>query len=151
MNKVMDDAALKSADLQGRSLRKWSLFHTFMRGIKSEHPDVRFEYEGMEVGQWSASEFPVTPLKIRTFMWWLTKPCKDVNNDVESQSETDRFLQNAGPCGYSYTYVCVLSNNLLSFLEEKEWMEVEKGKYVIGGDITAIRREAAHVKKSIST
>ena len=69
---------------------------------------------------------------------------------MESQTETDRFLLNAGPRGYGYSYVSVLSDNLLSFLEEKEWMEVEKGNFVIGEDISAIRREAARVKKSIS-
>ena len=146
----MDHAHLNSAELQARALRKWKLFHSFMRGFTPELHGKLFAFEGMDAGQWSVPDFLVTPSMFRAFLQWLATPCKEVNPDVEAQTEVDLFILQSGPCGYSFTYVRVLSYHLLSFLEDKEGEEDEKGKYVVGGDVSAIRRENGNVMKHIA-
>ena len=150
MNKVRENAFLKEADLQGRSVRKWTDFNMFMRVTTPEQHGVWFCSEGwMDVGPWSALDFPITPL-FRKFLWWLATPSVVVNPDVGSQSPMDKNIIASGPRGYSYTYTRVVSYNLLSFVEEMEWIVVEKGKYAVSGDVVDLRKGNGTVMKNIA-
>ena len=110
---MVEDAKLKILSLQLKSMRKWAQFNSFKRKLIS--------LAGREVGLWPATDFPVTTLGVNEFMWWLALPLS------ESSSSWHR---EAGPRGHCFTYMRVLSYNLLSYVEEKEWAEGKKGMYV---------------------
>ena len=52
--------------------------------------------------------------------------------------------------GHSFTYMRVLAYNLLAFVEEKEEVEGQKGKFVDVGNVSVLIRERELVMKSIA-
>ena len=129
---VVEDAKLKILSLQHRTMRKWAQFNSFKRKL--------IRLAGGKVGQWPATDFPVTTLGVKEFMWWLALPLS------ESSSSWHR---EAGPRGHSFTYMRVLSSNLLYYVEEKELAEEKKGMYASNGDVAALRQETSLVTRKI--
>ena len=140
----MEYAVLKKADLQGRATRKWIVFNHMMRVARKEDRVSFLGPYGMDDGLWSDQDFPVTPKTLKYFLWWLAIP------SVGKDPHTDPLGCAKGPHGHSYTYMRVLTYNLLSFVEEKEGSMAEKGNFVGGGDVSVLRRDSSLVMKSIA-
>lgn len=93
------------------------------------------------MGQWPSTDFPATTAVVKAFLWWLALPIP---------KSPSKWVRQNGPRGHSYTYIRVLSYNLLSHVEDKEWEEEKKGMYAIDGDVTALGREAFEVMRHIA-
>ena len=137
----MEDAIFNKLTLRHRMLRKWVQFHRYMRRVEKDRSLSLLRVAGSEVGQWPATDFPVTTSAVKAFIWWLALPI------IDSPSE---WIRENGPRGHSFTYLRVLSLNLLSYVEEMEWREEEKGKYAFHGDVDALRREMFAAMRKIA-
>ena len=150
MNKVFENARLKTAVLQERAFRYWTLFNEFMRCIPVEQQALYSGCGGMHAGPWSARDLPGTPLMFSTFLWWLATPSVEVNPVVLLRTPLEKVISTSGPRGFSYTYTESLAYHLLSYLEDKECLLELKGKFADFGDVSALRREKSTVMKSIA-
>ena len=146
----MDLAVLKKADLQDRALRKWYLYNYLMRVSSTEDCVSSFGSYGMDSGPWSDQDFPVSPKAFNFFLWWLAIPSVEKKPHSQSESTREPHEVAQAPRGHSFTYMRVLAYNLLAFVEEKEEVEGQKGKFVDGGDVSVLRRERELVMKSIT-
>ena len=63
---------------------------------------------------------------------------------------TSPWHREAGPRGRNFTYMRVLILTFLSYVEEMEWRAEEKGMYVFGGDVAALRRETFLAMRKIA-
>ena len=92
MNKVFENARLKTAVLQERAFRYWTLFNEFMRCILVEQQALYSGCGGMHAGPWSARDLPGTPLMFRTFLWWLATPSVEVNPHVLLRTSLENVI-----------------------------------------------------------
>ena len=150
MNKVFEIARLKTAALQERAFRYWTLFNQFMRGIPVDQQALYSGCEGMHAGPWSAQDLPGTPLMFGIFLCWLATPSVEVNPVVLLRTPLENVISTSGPRGFSYTYTDSLAYHLLSYLEDKECILGLKGKFADFGDVCALRREKSTVMKNIA-
>ena len=96
---------------------------------------------GREVGQWPSTDFPATTAVVKAFLWWLALPIPRTPSE---------WVRQNGLCGHGYTFIHVLSHNLLSHVKENEWKEEKKGMYAIERDVDALRRESFEVTRHIA-
>lgn len=104
MNKVFENARLKTVVLQERAFRYWTLFNQFMRRIPVEQQALYSGCEGMHAGPRSAHDLPGTPLMFQIFLWWLATPSVEVNPVVLLRTPLEKVISTSGPRGFSYTY-----------------------------------------------
>ena len=70
------------------------------------------------------------------FIWWLASP------KPRRTSSSDLTPLVSDNCGYSFSYVELLIHHLMSYIEEKGWLDSEKGLHVDRGDVVALREVA---------
>ena len=83
-----------------------------MRRVKMDQRPSLLRVAGREVVQWPTTDFPAMTSVVKAFMWWLVLPIP------QSPSE---WMRANGPRGHSYTYMRILSLDLLSYVKDNEW------------------------------
>lgn len=146
----MEYAMLKKADMQGRTRRKWSLYNHMMRVCSNEQRVSFFGEHGMDGAPWSERDFPVTAKTFKYCLWWMAIPSHKRNPLMNPESTIEALKRLMGPRGHSFSYMRFIAYNLLSFVEEKEEVSAEKGKFVGDGDLSVIRRASSLEMKSIA-
>ena len=119
---------MKKASLQYRAVRKWQCHIILMNAETVEDVEPKDEEEDPNI--------QVTAEAFILFIWWLASP----KPQRSSSSEVTTHVSDN--CGYSFSYVEVLIQNLMSYIEEKGWLDSEKGLHVDRGDVVALREVA---------
>lgn len=109
---------------------------------------ARFGEHDVPENHWTASLFPVTEEKFKTFLWWLTMS-PDLNPEPDPQQDPKK--PKIGFPGHSFTFVCHIARNLMSYLEEKEDVlkPGSKGAYAAPQFLSVIRPFAKKLMDAI--
>ena len=126
--KVLADACLKKASVQHRVVRKWQCHIILMNAETVEYVEPNNEEDDPDI--------QVTVEAFILFIWWLASP------KPQRSSPSDLTPLVSDNCGYSFSYVEVLIQHLMSYIEEKGGLDSEKGLHVDRGDVVALREVA---------
>ena len=127
---------LKKASSQVLAFRKWKYYHSCLMNTPTKDRVTRFGDHVMEDYHWTAPLFPVTDVKFKTFLWWLT-----MSPDPDPDRDPDPDEPSIGFPGHSFTYMCHIARNLISYIEEKEevLMSGDKGVHAAPEFLLVIR------------